>query len=121
MRLIALVCAGFLVMACQSTSPNPGVSNAIRFAYPSMGFRGSYCRELTVDDVRQIVNLARSRADIRKPVDEIVADRPNEVEVETGSPGSPIGLQSKFKAQKKNGWWMIIEGSIHTNRVIITG
>jgi hypothetical protein len=86
-----------------------------------MGFRGAHCKELTVDDVRQIVSLARIRADIRKPVDEIIADRSDQVEVKTGAPESPIGLECTFKAQKINGRWMIIEGSIHRQRVIITG
>ena len=33
-------------------SPWYPVSQEIRWAYPSMGFAGSYCKQLTVDDVR---------------------------------------------------------------------
>ena len=97
-------------------SPWYPVSQEIRWAYPSMGFAGSYCKQLTVDDVRQIVRLARNRADILKPVDQIVMEkRSDEAEINSGNPGA------SFKVRKRNGRWMIIERSIDTGPGIITG
>ena len=97
-------------------SPWYPVSQEIRWAYPSMGFAGSYCKQLTVDDVREIVRLARNRADILKPVDQIVMEkRSDEAEINSGNPGA------SFKVRKRNGRWMIIEGSIDTGPGIITG
>jgi hypothetical protein len=86
-----------------------------------MGFRGAFCKQLTVDDVRQIVRLARSRREISEPVQEIVMNRPDEAEVICYEPHGTAELMPEFKVRKKNGRWMIIEGSIQKNRVIMTG
>jgi len=103
-------------------SPWYPVSQEIRWAYPSMGFAGSYCKQLTVDDVRQIVRLARNRADILKPVDQIVMEkRPDEAEINSGNPRESGDPGTSFKVRKRNGRWMIIERSIDTGPGIITG
>ena len=102
-------------------SPYHPVSNDIRWAYPTMGFRGPYCKDLTVDDVRQIVALAKRRTDVLKPVGMINVDRPNSVKVESDPSEGPATRVTTFEARKKNGRWMIIQGSIRTNQVIITG
>jgi len=110
------------VAACRSMpggSPYFPVSNDIRFAYPTMGFTGSYAKQLTLDDVRQIVSLARNNPKIVKPVQRIVIDRPDEAEVNSG-PEENFALGTTFKVRKKNGRWMIIEKSINTGETIIT-
>jgi hypothetical protein len=48
--------AAFLLSGCAGSVY--GVSNAISFAYPTIGFAGAYRKQLTLDDVRQIVHLA---------------------------------------------------------------
>jgi hypothetical protein len=117
---ITILMAAIAFVGC--ASPWYPVSQQIRWAYPSMGFAGQYCKQLTVDDIRQIVNLTRSRADIRKPVDQIVMEKgPDEAEVNSGNPQKTGDIGTSFRVQKRNGRWMIIEGSINTGPGIITG
>jgi hypothetical protein len=116
-----LLLPALFLAGCASTSAYSPVSASIRFAYPRMGFRGSYCKELTVDDVRQIVALAKSRPDILKPIGLIDIDRPDIAKVESDPSEGSVTRVTSFEVRKKNGRWMVIEGSIQTNQVIITG
>jgi hypothetical protein len=97
-----------------------GVSNGISFAYPTMGFAGPYSKQLTLDDVRQIVRLANDRPDVLKPVDQIVVDHPGEAEVHTGNPQSTGDRACRFHAHKQNGRWFISDKPYCTNETIIT-
>jgi hypothetical protein len=106
-----------LLAGCES-SPY-AVSNAIRFAYPSLGFAGAYTRQLTVDDVRQIVELARSNRTIIKPVQQIIVNKPGEAEVSSG-PWETGKLGTTFEVRKESGRWIIVPGSINTGESIIT-
>jgi hypothetical protein len=117
-QLLASLVTATLV-GCQS-SPYP-VSNATRFAFPSIAFHGKHAPQLTVDDVRQIVAIAKSRSDILKPIDVIEVGQPNEAEVESGNPQKSGDPLSNFKVRKENGHWKLIEKSVDTtNRTIIT-
>jgi hypothetical protein len=108
-----------LFSSCVATNTYSDTPTAIRFAYPSLYLDGTYAKQLTVDDVRQIVALARSRSDILKPVDHIEVKHPDEAEVDGGS--SRTGhLMTRFKVRKGNGRWIIIKGSVQTSEVIIT-
>jgi hypothetical protein len=92
----------------------------LRFPYSQVV--GDYARQLTVDDVRQIVELAKRRPDIRKPVGQIHAVAPDEVHVTTGRAWELGGLYSQFDAQKKAGRWFIKPGSVYTGRAeMVTG
>jgi hypothetical protein len=97
-----------------------GVSNAISFSYPTMGFAGPYSKQLTLDDVRQIVRLANDRPDVLKPVDQIVVERLGEAEVHTGNPQSTGDRACTFHARKRNGRWFISDKPYCTNETIIT-
>ncbi len=101
------------MLGCQSQPYD--VSNAIRFAYPSMAFAGAYTRQLTVADVRQIVELARHHSRIVKPVHQIVMDRPDEAEVNSG-PEVSFALGTTFNVRKQNRRWIVIEKSINTGQ-----
>jgi len=117
MKWLTALCTAAVLTGCQSSPYD--VSNAIRFGYPTMGFVGSYTRQLTVDDVRQIVELARNNPKIVKPVQQIVMSHPDEAEVNSG-PWETHSLGTTFNVRKKNGRWMIIEKSINTGETIIT-
>ncbi len=112
-----IVCTAAAIISCQ-TQPYP-VSTPIRFAFPTIAFEGSYAPRLTVDDVRQIVVIAKSRSDILKPVDKIMIEQPNRATVKTGNPqqtGDPV---SSFEVRKEQGRWHLIEKSLYTTRETI--
>ncbi len=117
--LIALFSITLLLSGCAPGSAY-GVSNAISFAYPTMGFAGAYRKLLTLDDVRQIVRLAIERPDVLKPVDQIVVDQPNEAEVHTGNPQTTGDPACRFHARKRNGRWFISDKPYCTRETIIT-
>ena len=118
MKLGTVIVSAVAVIGCQS-EPYP-VSNAIRFAFPNMAFHGRYAPQLTVDDVRQIAALSRSRSDIRQGVDIIEADSPDEVTVHTGHAEKTGDLATEFKARKRNGRWILLEKTISTGETVIT-
>ena len=118
MKLSVLLVSAVAVVGCQS-EPYP-VSNAIRFAFPNMAFHGPYAARLTVDDVRQIVALSRSRPDIRQGVDMIEADSTDEVTVHTGYAEKTGNIVTEFKARKRNGRWILLEKTISTGATVIT-
>jgi hypothetical protein len=85
-----------------------------------MGFAGPYHKQLTVDDVRQIVRLAEKRPDVLKPVDQIVTDHPNEAEVHTGNQQQSGDPACRFHVRKRNGRWFISDKPYCTRETIIT-
>jgi len=117
--LILGFAAALLLSACAPGSPY-GVSNAISFAYPTMGFAGTYRKQFTLDDVRQIVRLAENRQDVLKPVDQIVVDHPDEAEVHTGNPQKSGDPACSFHVRKRNGYWSISDKPYCTEETIIT-
>ncbi len=118
---IALI-PGFAALLLSGCAPASvyGVSNAISFAYPTMGFAGTYRKQLTLDDVQQIVRLANRRPDVLKPVDQIVVDHPNEAEVHTGNPQKTGDPACSFHVRKRNGRWSISDTPYCTRETIIT-
>jgi hypothetical protein len=111
--------AALLLSGCAPGSPY-GVSNAISFAYPTMGFAGTYRKQLTLDDVRQIVRLAENRPDVLKPVHQIVVDHADEAEVHTGNPQKTGDPACSFHVRKRNGQWSISDKPYCTRETIIT-
>jgi hypothetical protein len=87
----------------------------LRFPYTQV-VTDSLAFQLTVDDVGQIVELARRRPDIRKPVGQIHVVGPDEVHVTAGRAWELGGLYSQFDAHKKGGRWFIKPGSVYTGR-----
>ena len=117
--LILGFAAALLLSGCAPGSPY-GVSNAISFVYPTMGFAGTYRKQLTLDDVRQIVGLAENRPDVLKPVDQIVVDHPDEAEVHAGNPQKTGYPACSFHVRKRNGQWSISDKPYCTRETIIT-
>jgi hypothetical protein len=105
------------MFGCQSDPY--AVSNAIRFAFPSMGFAGRYTQQLTVSDVRQIVELARHDPRIVKPVYQIVMDRADEAEVNSG-PDEQGALGTTFRVRRQGGRWILLEKTINTGQTLFT-
>gem|GEM_PF-2491108 len=112
-----IACVAAILLSCQSEPY--AVSNAIRFAFPSMGFAGRYTAQLTVSDVRQIVELAHHDSRIVKPVYQIVMNKPDEAEVNSG-PEVNGALNTSFNVRKENGRWILIEKSINTGQAFLT-
>ena len=84
-----------------------------------MAFAGRCARQLTVSDVRQIVDLARDDRRIVKPVHQIVMDRPDEAEVNSG-PDVQGALGTTGRVRKQNGRWILLEKSIDTGKTFFT-
>ena len=118
LALVTAFSAAFLLSGCAGSVY--GVSNAVAFAYPTMGFARIYCKHLTADDVRQIVRLAKERPDVLKPVDQIVVNHPEDAEVHTGNPQTSGDPACTFHARKRYGRWFIIDKPYCTRETIIT-
>ena len=117
MQRVAFIACAAAMLGCQSQPY--AVSNAIRFAFPSVGFTGRYAQQLTLSDVRQVVELARHDPRIVEPVYQIVMDRPDEAEVNSG-PDVQGALGTTFKVRKQNGRWILLEESINTGQTFFT-
>ncbi len=107
-------------VSCESSGPYP-TQNGIGFAYPTISFSGAYVKHLKLDDVRQIVRLVQNRRDILKPIANVALDTPDEAEINSGDSHKTAGLMTNLRVHKTNGRWTIIEKSVRTSRVIITG
>ena len=107
------------MLSCSESQPY-AAQTAVRFAFPSLGVTGSCASRLTVDDVRQIRELARNRPDIKKPVDQIDIDHPDQARVSSGNAQNPGDVMTTFEVRKKNGRWIIIKGSAGTGEAVIT-
>src|SRR5258708_21858173 len=117
MMRIAGLCAAGLMSCC--TVRHYQAQPTVRFAFPSLDVAGACASSLTVDDVRQIKHLA-DRHDVLKPIDQIVADHPDEAEVKCGHPeksGDPI---TTFEVRKKNGRWIISKKPYTSTETIVT-
>ena len=89
------------------------------FRLPERRLHWRYAQQLTLSDVRQVVELARHDPRIVKPVYQIVMDRPDEAEVNSG-PDVQGALGTTFKVRKQNGRWILLEESINTGQTFFT-
>jgi len=96
------------------------VQTAIRFRYPTLDIFGAAASQMTLDDIDQLVELARARSDILKPLDQIEVQRPDEAFIKSGRPEHTGQKMTTFSARKKAGRWFIVPGSINTGEAIIT-
>jgi len=108
-RLVLVAAGALLLTACAS-------SQLVSAYFPGIQVTG----EFTVDDVRQITELARSRPDIRKPVYQIYATSHGRADVSGGRPEKPADPVTGFKVRKDKLQWQIIEGSVYQTHVVIT-
>jgi len=75
---------------------------------------------MTLDDIHQLVELARARPEILKQLDQIEVQRPDEAYVKSGRPDHTGEKMTTFSARKKGGRWFIVPGSVNTGEAIIT-
>ena len=68
---------------------------------------------LTVEDVRQITELAHARPEIKEPIYLIQLTGPRLAEVRSGRPEGGYGTLTEFKVSKKTDFWRIVDGSVH--------
>jgi hypothetical protein len=116
-RIIVLLLCGAGVLTSCADSYEPKTS--VKFSFPYVDFAGRYRRDLTVDDVRQILALARAQPNIRKPVYQIEADSPNHANVSSGRSHEIGDVFTEFQVEKSNGRWKIVKSSIKTGPVAI--
>src|ERR1043166_3816890 len=108
-RVLALALVLTALTCC--TSGFYHVQTAIRFRYPTLDIFGAAAGQMTLDDVEQLVQLARARPDILKPLDQIEAQRPDEAFIKSGNPEQRSEEMTTFSARKKAGHWFIVPGS----------
>lgn len=96
------------------------VQTAIRFRYPAIDIYGPGAKSWTVVDVRQIVELARARTDIEKPLDQIEVYRADRAYVKSGNPQNQGDPLTTFEVQRQNGRWFIIPTTVSTGPAIIS-
>jgi hypothetical protein len=92
-----------------------------RSTFPGIILEGPYSGSLTTADVRQIVELGRQLPNIKHPVYRIDMQRPGEAEIVSGRTENTGDFQTSFKVRKRDSRWEVIQSSISTNEVIITG
>jgi hypothetical protein len=90
-------------------------------AYAVPEVSGPYAARLTGEDIQQITELAFSEGGIRRGVHSIYAKKPNEADVQSGTPKWPNDTLVSFSVRKKAGHWVIVPGSISTMHLIPTG
>jgi hypothetical protein len=117
-RVLALAVVLSTLTCC--TSGFYHVQTAVRFRYPSLDIFGAAASQMTLDDVYQLVELARARPDILKPLDQIEVQRPDEAFIKSGNPEHTGDKGTTFSARKKAGRWFIVPDSINTGEAIIT-
>jgi hypothetical protein len=116
--LLVTFCMAATLNGC--TSAFYHVQTAIRFRYPNIDIYGPYATDWVVADVRQIVELARARADIKKPIDQIEVDRADHANVKSGNPQNQGDPLTRFEVRKHDGHWTIVPGTVSTGPAIIT-
>jgi hypothetical protein len=85
-RVHVLVTCAFAAALVSCTSGPHRVQPAIRFRYPSIDIYGPYARDWVLAHVNQVVELARVRADIKKPIDQIEVYTAGRARVKSGNP-----------------------------------
>jgi hypothetical protein len=118
--MFVLTTFAFAAGFASCTSGAHRVQTAIRFRHPSIDIYGPYARDWVVADVDQIVQLARARADIKKPIDQIEVYGADRARVKSGNPQNQGDPLTTFEVQKQNGHWVILPRSVSTGAAIIT-
>jgi hypothetical protein len=88
----------------------------VSYTFPGIAVEG----DLTVDDVRQIRELARGRSDIREPITRIEVTSAGRAEITAGKAERTFDKVTVFKVRKENGRWKIVGGSVYDTEVVIT-
>lgn len=117
-RVLALALVLTALTGCASGFYH--VRTAIRFRYPTLDIFGAAASQMTLDDIHQLVELARARPDILKPLDQIEVQRADEAFIKSGNPQQTGDKMTTFSARKKAGRWFIVPSSINTGEAIIT-
>jgi hypothetical protein len=121
MTLSSLCCACAAIVLSSCVDPNEA-NLAIKFTYPRVQLCGRYRNQLEVEDVRQILELAQQRPEILKPINQIDVDQPGAAHVVGGTGEKSGDMLTWFDVQKRNGRWLIRQGSVHTGPIgIVTG
>ena len=113
------MCAVTAAFASCTSGPHH-VQTAIRFRYPNIDIYGPYAKDWLIADVQQIVELAGSRPDIKKPIDQIEAYQADHARVKSGNPQNQGDPLTTFEVRKPSGRWMIVPKTVSTGPAIIS-
>jgi hypothetical protein len=91
------------------------------YTFPGIILEGPYSASLTTADVRQILELGRNLPNIKHPVYRIDVQHPGEAEITSGRTENTGDSQTTFTVRKGGAGWKVIQSSISTREVIITG
>jgi len=108
-RLIFAAIGAFILSSCTS-------SQIVSYTFPGITVEGA----VTVDDVREIKELARNRPDIRKPITDIKVTSSGGAEITAGKAEKSFDKVTVFKVRKEKGRWKIVEGSVYDTEVLVT-
>ena len=86
-----------------------------QFKYPYVQREGPLRDQITSEDIRQVMEIARQHPKIRKPVKSIAMWHADELDVISGD--DPY---TYFSARKRDGRWALNSSSIEERRPIIT-
>jgi hypothetical protein len=117
-RIFALALVLATLTSC--TSGFYHVQSVIRFRYPTLDIFGAAASQMTLDDIHQLVELARARPDILKPLDQIEVQPSDEAYIKSGRPERTGEKMTTFSARKRGGRWFIVPRSVNTGEAIIT-
>ena len=95
--IIAVAAVASMLVSCQSPQM------AVRTRYPQLEVIGSAAKELSKQDIFEIVDAASQNPKMRKPIHRIDADAPDHAEVSGGGYQSPSW--TVLKVRKENGRW----------------
>ncbi len=112
------MCAVTAAFASCTSGPHR-VQTTIRLRYPNIDIYGSYAKDWLIADVQQIVELAGSRPDIKKPIDQIEVYRADHARVKSGNPQNQGDPLTTFEVRKQSGRWMIVPETVSTGPAII--
>ena len=89
-----------ILISCQSPQM------AARLRYPQLEVTGSEAKQLSKEDIFEIVDVASNHPRMLKPIHQIDADMPDHAVVHGG--GASSEKESVLKVHKQNGRWTII-------------
>jgi hypothetical protein len=119
-HLLVLAPLGFAALLTSCTSEKYRLPTTFSTLYPTLDVSGAAASQLTVGDISELKQLAKSRSDILKPLESIEVSQPGEAHITSGRAWQRSPQMETFTARKKDGRWYIVPRSVNTHGVIIT-
>jgi hypothetical protein len=98
--IIAVAAVASILISCRSPQM------AARTRYPQLEVTGAAAKQLSKQDVFEIVDVVSQRPKMNKPIHRIDADTPDHAEVSGG--GAHSDTETVLRVRKQNGRWIIV-------------